>query len=624
MKECIRKKIRKRKADLERKEKEEEEKKRSEEENRREQDRLKEAEAREARMEARLVRLLAQHTKTVDRGESLVGKKKSPKTKARMLREIRSYLVESDDDSEEVREEAGKLIEAIEKRKGKRREVVGGVVSRNQRQGLRNDPVKIEEDDEVRTPAVGRGGVGPDVANNDMLDFAIEMHRHLSGKKVPELRKLCNREGIEWSKRDVAIGELVRCKAKLAYGDFVENGRISSIFERKNVLRDLMKRPGNIRKIYKLGSEEIVNLYRTAGLFSEKKTRNHLRYMISNVARRKYGVEVRRRPCMKIPFSTTIRLGEVRRIATAALTQVLPDKYIRSFIGRRVRVVLKKRITVGGVLHNHWSFAEKSVGICVCQDLDLPRIEGHVQVRIEHIPGVPTFVVNSKNITKGVGLSGMMVAECIKEGLRPWSKGKVLHLDQDEIGRCVEARRADCGKAMSASEVREATAAYQNLVAVPIDRNPGATLLLCPHLYIKACRETFNLSASYVEDRRVESEILAEMKEEYEEKGLRRIARWQSAGKVGQAYVLPKDKDLQRWRPISPCTNDPARLAGSRVGKAIRYMLFCLDRRSHFDLKSMDELRDVCERMEGRLGKIADAAFARSFDVKDMFARLSH
>ncbi|GBG68036.1 hypothetical protein CBR_g1156 [Chara braunii] len=229
MKEYFHEKIKKRKINEERRMREEEERKRRYEENRREIERIKEAEAREARLEARMVRLLNQHTRSNQKVEEVAGKKKSPKTKARMLREIRSYLVESDDDSEEVREEAGKLIEAIEKRKGKKLGNEDGRVSKN---GLKGYPVGIEDDDEVRTPPPIKKGQGDGTGGTEMLDFAIEMHWRLSEKKVPEQRKLCNKEGIEWSRKDNAIGELVRCKAKLAYEEFVESGKISPWFEK--------------------------------------------------------------------------------------------------------------------------------------------------------------------------------------------------------------------------------------------------------------------------------------------------------------------------------------------------------------------------------------------------------
>ncbi|GBG87408.1 hypothetical protein CBR_g45465 [Chara braunii] len=177
---------------------------------------------------------------------------------------------------------------------------------------------------------------------------------------------------------------------------------------------------------------------------------------------------------------------------------------------------------------------------------------------------------------------------------------------------------------MTVKEVEDVMKSYKQLVAVPIDRNPGSTLLLCPQLYVEACRATFNRNPSFTPVRRREEQLLKEMKGEFDRRGLGRVARWQTGGKIGQAYVLPKDKDLEHWGPISPTTDDPARLAGARDGRAIRYMLFVLDRRLHFDLKATDELKEWMEKIVRELGSASDGALAASYDIEDMFARLTH
>ncbi|GBG78065.1 hypothetical protein CBR_g26002 [Chara braunii] len=389
---------------------------------------MREAEAREARLEPRMVRLLRQHTRPSCKTDDAIGKKKSPKTKARMLREIRSYLVESNDDSEEVKEEAGKLIEAIKKRKGKKRGDEEGVISKNVKKGYYRNPVKIEEDEEeeVKTPPPVRKGAEGGNGGTEMLDLAIELHRRLSEKKVPKLRKLCSQEGIEWSKKDSAI--------------------------------------------------------------------------------------------------------------------------------------------------------------------------------------VP----------------GRMLERCIKEGVGAWFKGRQVRIEMRELQDCYQVGRCDHSKAMTVEEVEDVMKPFKQLVAVPIDRNPGSTLLLCPQLYVEACRATFNRNPSFTLVQRGEEQLLRGMRGEFDRRGLGRIARWQTGGKFGQAYGLPKDKDLDRWRPISPATDDPARLAGAREGRAIRYMLFGLDRRLHFDLKATDELKERMEKIERELGSVAEGALAASYDIKDMFARLTH
>ncbi|GBG85745.1 hypothetical protein CBR_g40474 [Chara braunii] len=593
MREYFREKIRKRRLDEERREREEGERRRKEEENRKELERMRDADAREARLEARLMRLLAQHTKTSTPPKSSGVKKKSPRTKARVLREMRSYFDESDDDSEEVREEAGKLVEVMEKRKGKGRAKVteerwpkvriGG-------RGDREEPVKLE-DEEDRTPPPNRR---TDKRDPNILDFVIELHRHLSEKKVPELRKLCNREGIEWSKRDTVIGELVK----------------------KFVLRDILWQPWRIRDLYKRSSREIIALFRTATLFHDKRSRNLIKTVVSKVARKKFGCEIRRRPCVQIPFSSEITAG--------LIAQAVPDQALGHFVSDRVRVVVKNRKTVEMIIHNHRAcVSEEEVG-CTCQSFRLPRHEGHVKVRLSEIEGIPAFMRNSNNVTCGIMISPHALETCMKRGIENWAKGKMIQVDRGDIEMCFRRGEMGGSGAMTTNAVRAAFGGLSRLVTVPIDQNPGASLILCPVLYLKACKDTFNHNPGFQLVARTEDQVLRTMREDYTRNGLTKVARWQSRGRMGQAYVLPKDKDIGRWRPISPCTFDPARVAAARIGKAIRYMLFGLPKNHHFDLRSTEDLVKKCGEVRRDMSQRYDEAIARSYDIKDMFSKLSH
>ncbi|GBG58922.1 hypothetical protein CBR_g24273 [Chara braunii] len=377
------------------------------------------------------------------------------------------------------------------------------------------------------------------------------------------------------------------CKEVLEEGGSFEVGKIvilpSGIEHRKRVLKEVLDQPWRIRSLYKKGSRELLALFRTGSLFTEKRTRGRIKTIVARVIRNKYGSEVRRRPCVKIPFSPTVKIRAVMEVAAGLIVQGGMDPEIARFVDGRIRVVEKKRPAVGMVIHNQWECAEGEGVECTCRGFDLSRSEGHVKVRINEVKDVPG----------------------------------------DLEGCCVDQRGIQTA-AMTTNEVRRVFRKYADLVAVPIDRNPGATLLLCLVLYHQACTETFNGNPSFRVVHMSEGQILARMKEEYLRKGLNRIARWQTGGKVGQAYVLPKDKDLGRWRPISPSTSDPARLAAARVGRAIRFMLFGLRRAEHFDLKSLDEVGKWCKEVQGEMMAKGDGVLVRSYDIKDMFARLSH
>ncbi|GBG82153.1 hypothetical protein CBR_g34434 [Chara braunii] len=231
---------------------------------------------------------------------------------------------------------------------------------------------------------------------------------------------------------------------------------------------------------------------------------------------------------------------------------------------------------------------------------------------------------NSKNVSCGCIVSPETLEACIGKGIARWVKGRKEPVKRRDMEKCYGQWDSAQTLAMTTNEVRRVFRKYTRLVVVPIDQNPEATLLLCPMLYHRACVETFNCNTSFRVLQKSEAQIIARMKDEYVRRGLDRIARWQIGGKIGQAYILPKDKDLGRWRPISPSTFDPARLAATRVGKAIRFMLFGIKRADHFDLKSMDEMGEWCKGVEGKLRACGDGVLARSYDIKDMFARLSH
>ncbi|GBG87796.1 hypothetical protein CBR_g45952 [Chara braunii] len=103
-----------------------------------------------------------------------------------------------------------------------------------------------------------------------------------------------------------------------------------------------------------------------------------------------------------------------------------------------------------------------------------------------------------------------------------------------------------------------------------------------------------------------------------------RIGKWDTKGAFGQAFVLPKHKDLLRWRPISPTCSEPTRLACARVARCLNCLLFRLPVRLCFNLRAVDQVRARMEEMDRDLNHLPGLSdlVAGSFDVKDMFVTL--
>ncbi|GBG65951.1 hypothetical protein CBR_g54243 [Chara braunii] len=221
MKELFRRIVRREQEEEEKKRHEVELARRKEEEDRREGEKIREEESRETKIESTTLRILAQRKEsamviaTPQPTSEL--KKRSPRSKARMLRDIRSYIVESEDDSEEMKIEADKLIEALENRKKGRTGAARSraATSRVTRKSLitRKGKAKVAEvgvaDDGFETPKK----VCPAEASSEgLVEYALTQSKQLSGLKAAEIRKLCDREGVEYVVKGQAVQELVRLR----------------------------------------------------------------------------------------------------------------------------------------------------------------------------------------------------------------------------------------------------------------------------------------------------------------------------------------------------------------------------------------------------------------------------
>ncbi|GBG70742.1 hypothetical protein CBR_g8039 [Chara braunii] len=221
---------RREKEEEERKKREIDEAKRKEEEERREGEKLREEQAREAKLEATIVRILMQHeasmmkTPASQAGNGI--KKRSPHSKARMLRDITSYIAESEDDSEEVKEEAEKLIEALESR---RKPKQGAAIIRTAVSRVKKVPTprrdKAREDNRVSNGEVfetPRKACPAECSSEGLVDFALSQTKVLSAVRAGDIQKICDKEGIAYVKKDISIQEIVRCRTRLAYEGFFE------------------------------------------------------------------------------------------------------------------------------------------------------------------------------------------------------------------------------------------------------------------------------------------------------------------------------------------------------------------------------------------------------------------
>ncbi|GBG81258.1 hypothetical protein CBR_g31930 [Chara braunii] len=340
-------------------------------------------------------------------------------------------------------------------------------------------------------------------------------------------KKIKNLFGMTKIRIDGRQMEFARAKGELQKGTVCTLLGITrtptTTSKRLQELRGMLKKPFQFKGLAAHSTNRLVGLYRAAGFFGDKKTKNDLRLKIDRAIRKKTMVGIRKRVQVKVLYDRRIVKRRIRETTEGVVTKCVADQAKANLIKSRIRDV--------------------SCGSAAWEDATVAQ----------------------------------------------W------------------ARR------------------FRGLVLAPIDRNQGDTAVVCPVLYRHAFGKMFSWNTDYAQVPYDEKVVMRQARQDFEDEGLQKAAEWKTNGRIGKAYVIPKAKDLTRWRPIAPATNDPAGLAQRRVGRCLHYLMKQFPTEQSFFLNSIQELPQRLLTATKRLTtEQCEGAEGRCYDIKDMFTRISH
>ncbi|GBG68459.1 hypothetical protein CBR_g3004 [Chara braunii] len=375
MREYFRKKIKKQKIEEEMREKEAQEKKRKEEEDRKEADRLREAEARETKLEAKIVRMLTQQSKVRLEHGKMEDLRLAMRNRAQRF-EIEHQRWEVPIEDNVIRRFMLCVLQGECPWAKKWVEVMNGQgANHDERCGFGiADPLAVEKSPISRlSPSLntwGRVEAGGKLRKN----------KKRKGKRERGKRSTCGRQGsvvtfnqeaqvIKLMKRlsesggrhiltssggEICAEKWVVIRSKIGgcilksrgeqrtlkeWKKEFENGGMfevvkikivpSSVENRKNCLKDVLRQPWRIRAMYS----------RTATTFAAKTTRQKLKIGLARVVKSKFGYDLRKRPIVRVPFSTNLKGGEVRNVVATIVRKMVNDPYIGSYVSDKTSVL---------------------------------------------------------------------------------------------------------------------------------------------------------------------------------------------------------------------------------------------------------------------------------------------
>ncbi|GBG79091.1 hypothetical protein CBR_g28807 [Chara braunii] len=405
-----------------------------------------------------------------------------------------------------------------------------------------------DKEAEPKTPLTnGYKGLSASCSQQGLIEYCISAHKIYSEKKAHTLRRICEKKGIKYTTKPEVVELLARQQVELAYDGFDTTKNADDTNGRG-------KAPETPRK------ETL-----------KEKT-------------------VMETPTMRQP-----------RIATEDLIgSKIGDRAIATFVKIRIRLVWSRNKIVGELLHNQKKYATEVERICNCTGSNLPKVEGHVKTRFANLKDIPSFVRNARNVTRSDGAVDIRTLEQAILAATKHLRGPEIPvvLPKDTVRK--EARRSP---AWTENEVHNWRRIFEGFVLTPIDCNQGDTAVICPVLYRHAFGKVFLWNENYeaVGDLNSEVELLRKGREDFTNLKLDKIGGWKPDGRLETAYVIPKHKDLDRWRPIAPAPSDPGALAQRRVARALHCLFVRLPVTNPFCLNSVAELGRRMEAAARRL-----------------------
>ncbi|GBG63229.1 hypothetical protein CBR_g37315 [Chara braunii] len=258
----------------------------------------------------------------------------------------------------------------------------------------------------------------------------------------------------------------------------------------------------------------------------------------------------------------------------------------------------------------------------IIKSFNLSKREGYVLTRFSEL-AVPHFLRNSKNISRPARACEVStIRRAICEATMHLKGNSVVSITPEAVFTNREINFA----AWSDEQIKDWGSRFEGLVLTPEDRKQGDTAVFCPVLYRHGFGKTFAWNSNYVTIGSIDDEvsILKKAREYFLMRGLDSIGKWKPDGRLGTAYVILKQKDLARWRPIAPAPADHVGLATRRTARA----LHCLPTRLPANNTFLNSVGELAERLKATTQRLRAAgciqAVGRCYDIKEMFSRIPH
>lgn len=370
--------------------------------------------------------------------------------------------------------------------------------------------------------------------------------------------------------------------------------------------------------------QEITKLWGKRKFIKDKFIRGKFKKIIYSYITWKFNVEIKNY-WIKIPFSKNVNKLEIKKGIMKLFNY---PKVIKRIIKSKIQVTFTKRKSIGDILLNHKKFSKNVNTIlpkCCCniigkakkhiimkiEECDILTKEEKEQIRLMDIP-LPHSPNNYYNIKMEIkNLIIKLTKNCNEE-----TTNKIKKLaKQLTKNRNVEFNN----KFILEKNILNIKTKLHGWIIVPLDKNTGSCALACPILYRDYLLANFKWvgkERKYIKRLQHSESILQYMK-----KFNQRFKSYTPKNSaLPSSYILPKNKDIQRYRPIVSYFNHPCKTLFKIASRGLVHLLKHSQEKSFSIFNTLDPMKFIKEQKLVKYGK----HLLLKADIKEMYTHLPH
>lgn len=242
------------------------------------------------------------------------------------------------------------------------------------------------------------------------------------------------------------------------------------------------------------------------------------------------------------------------------------EKTLGSMIGNKKRVIMQ----------------QKGKPTCKCHEIDMPKIDGHIHTKAinlgDNFKDLRDILVISKKNPVWYDEKAYFGKQFAM--LRLFFKK--INLDDNwspgENQEIFEALRRRNEPQLDKRLVKDRVAALMkpwkdSLTFVEIDKNANTWAIICQQRYLEEMEKHFSDQTHYEEIREMKNTIKKQIEGSYSNKNLQKKIKGKTKWELGSGSLLPKNKDIKKFRPLVSYSKFYTRTFGKLASRALTVLI---------------------------------------------------